>query len=93
MACVVCHRSLKNTGPFIRKDGGAYHRECLKCGNCKGNVPISGNLLVREGKILCGQCSSPGLKSGPEKIFCSACGFEAENPKAKVKNNFLLFIF
>jgi len=92
-ACVICHKTLKDTGPFIRKDGQAIHRACLKCSKCQANIPVSGSTIIaNEGKILCGNCSGGfggnGVRSNPapsgkEVLFCPQCNVQTSSPTAK----------
>lgn len=36
-ACMICRQHLRDTGPFVKKDGRAYHKHCLRCARCGKN--------------------------------------------------------
>jgi len=85
LACIVCWKSLKDSGPFVKKDGKPVHRACLKCGKCNGPVLISGPIVLREHLLICGNCAGiapiPGSfcskckeKIEPNAKFCESCG-------------------
>lgn len=54
------------------------------------SVPTSGNLILKENTILCGECSGGGLGTGMssapgvQNLFCPGCGTQASSNTAKV---------